>query len=214
MRQNPSFTLQDPEEIKRLIRENPWATLVSTTPDGIVASHYPIVLDEDRDDISILTHVGRPDDLLHVLGEAEVLFIVQGPHGYISPGWYDAKPAVPTWNFVVAHLYGVPEILTPEENYAVLGQLVDHFEDRLPEPRRMEGTPENSEYARRIATGTVGFRLTPTRIVAKSKLSQNRPAETVDVIIDQLEGDGPYASPALATEMRRAHERLRRARNA
>ena len=213
MRQNPSFTLQDPDEIKRLIRENPWATLVSSTPDGMVASHYPIVLDETREEVSVLTHVGRPDDLLHVLGEGEVLFIVQGPHGYISPGWYDAKPAVPTWNFVVAHLYGVPEVLSPEENFGVLGRLVDHFEDRMPEPRRMEGTLENSEYARRIATGTVGFRLTPTRIVAKSKLSQNRPAETVDVILDQLEGEGPYSQPALAAEMRRTHERLRKARN-
>jgi transcriptional regulator len=213
VRQNPSFILQDPDEIKRLIRENPWATLVSSTPDGMVASHYPIILDESSEEISILTHVGRPDDLLHVLGEGEVLVVVQGPHGYISPGWYDAKPAVPTWNFVVAHLYGIPEVLSPEENYAVLGRLVDHFEERLPEPRRMEGTVENSEYSRRIATGTVGFRLTPTRIVAKSKLSQNRPAETVDVIIDQLEGNGPYAQPALAAEMRRTDDRLRSARN-
>jgi transcriptional regulator len=212
VRQNPSFTLSDPAEIKRLIRENPWATLVSTTADGMVASHYPIVLDDEREELSILTHVGRPDDLLHVLGEGEVLFIVQGPHGYISPGWYDAKPAVPTWNFVVAHLSGVPEILSDEENFRVLGRLVDHFESPLPNPRRMEGTPENAAYAQRISSGTVGLRLTPTRVVAKSKMSQNQPAETVDRIVAELEGDGPYASAALAAEMRRVHDRMRAAR--
>ena len=43
-------------------------------------------------------------------------------------------------------------------------------------------------------------------------MSQNRPAETVDRIIDELEGDGPYASPELAAEMRRTHEALRAAR--
>ncbi len=64
---------------------------------------------------------------LHGLGESEVLVIVQGPHGYISPSWY-AEPAVPTWNFVSAHLSGVPEILTTEENLRVLERLVDHFE--------------------------------------------------------------------------------------
>jgi len=55
-------------------------------------------------------------------------------------------------------------------------------------------------------------RLTPTKVVAKSKMSQNRPAETVDTIISELEGDGPYASAALAAEMRRVHERMRAAR--
>ncbi|WP_085368488.1 FMN-binding negative transcriptional regulator [Leifsonia sp. NCR5] len=212
MRQNPSFALADVEEIKRLIRLNPWATIVSSTEAGLVASHYPILVDESRDDLSIVTHVGRPDDLLHELGQHELLVIVQGPHGYISPGWYDANPAVPTWNFTAAHLSGVPEILSDEENFAVLGRLVDHFEDRMPSPRRMEGTPQDAAYAQRISSGTVGMRLTPTKIVAKSKLSQNKPAETVDRIIGELEGDGVYASRDLAAEMRRVHDRMRAAR--
>ena len=212
MRQNPSFTLADPEEIKRIIRENPWATIVSMTDAGLVASHYPVLVDEDREELSIVTHVGRPDEQLHELGKHEIIVIFQGPHGYISPGWYDAKPAVPTWNFIAAHLSGVPEILSDEENFRVLGQLVDHFEDRMPNPRRMEGTPENAAYAQRISSGTVGVRLTPTRVVAKSKMSQNRTPETVDTIIGELEGDGPYASAALAAEMRRVHERMRAAR--
>jgi len=212
MRQNPSFALTDQAEIKRLIRENPWAIMVSNTDDGLVASHYPVLLDETREEISIVSHVGKPDEQLHELGSHELLVIIQGPHGYISPGWYDAKPAVPTWNFIVAHLSGVPQILSDEENYAVLSALVDHFEDRMPRPRRMAGTPENAAYASRIMTGTVGFRLTPTKIVAKNKMSQNRPSETVDTIIRELDGDGPYATEALAAEMRRTHERMRSAR--
>ena len=210
MRQNPSFVLTDPEEIARVIRENPWATIVSNTSDGLVASHYPVVIDKSRDELSLVTHVGRPDEQLHELGQHEVLFVIQGPHGYISPGWYDPKPAVPTWNFIVVHLSGVPEILSDEENLEVLASLVDHFEDRMPEPRRMNGTAENTEYAARISSGTVGVRLTPTRIVAKSKMSQNRPPETVDRIITELEGDGPYSSEALAAEMRRVRDRMRR----
>lgn len=213
MRQNPSFALGDTDEIKRLIRENPWATIVSQTALGPVASHYPVLLDESREDISIVSHLGKPDDLIHEFGSHELLVIIQGPHGYISPGWYDANPAVPTWNFVVAHLSGVPEILSDEENWNVLGRLVDHFEDRMPQPRRMAGTPDNEAYAQRLLSGTVGWRLTPTRTVAKSKLSQNRPVETVDRIINGLEGDGASASPALAAEMRRVHERIRAAKD-
>jgi len=213
MRQNPSFTLASEEGVKRLVREHPWMTIVSeTSASGLVASHYPVLLDEEADGIVLLTHVGRPDEDVHELGRHEILVIVQGPHGYISPGWYDANPAVPTWNFVTAHLYGTPELLDPSENLRVLERLVDHFEDPMPEPRRMRGTAENSEYADRIATGTVGLRIPITRFVAKNKMSQNKPAETVDRIIDELEGDGPYASPALAAEMRRTHAALRAAR--
>lgn len=57
-----------------------------------------------------------------------------------------------------------------------------------------------------------GLRTPITRFTAKNKMSRNRPAETVDRIIDEFEGDGPYASPALAAEMRRTHEALRAAR--
>lgn len=213
MRQNPSFTLASEEGVKQLIREHPWMTIVSqTSAAGLAASHYPVLLDEEADGIVLLTHVGRPDEVVHELGRHEVMVIVQGPHGYISPGWYDANPAVPTWNFVTAHLYGTPELLEHDENLRVLEQLVDHFEDRMPEPRRMRGTSENSGYADRIAVGTVGLRIPITRFVAKNKMSQNRPAETVDRIIDELEGGGPYANPALAAEMRRTHAALRAAR--
>ncbi|TFC22762.1 FMN-binding negative transcriptional regulator [Cryobacterium glucosi] len=222
MRNTPSFVLTDPAEIRRLIRENPWATLVSHTSTGdLVASHYPMLLEEsvsgtdtDSGELVLVTHVGRPDEQLHELGQHEMIVIIQGPHGYVSPGWYDANPAVPTWNFITAHLYGTPEILSAEENLLVLDRLVDHFEERLPEPRRLHGTAANSAYADRISAGTVGFRLRVTRVVAKSKLSQNKPPETVDRIISELEGTGPYASVNLAAEMRRAHGRLSRAARA
>jgi transcriptional regulator len=207
MRNTPAFTLDDEAEIRRLIRLNPWITLVSNTASGLVASHYAVLLDDDSEQLAILGHVGRPDETLHELGQHEVMVIVQGPHGYISPSWYGANPAVPTWNFTVAHLMGVPEILDADENLRVLDRLVAHFEERVEEPRFMLGTPSNSAYAHRISAGTVGFRLVPTRIEAKAKLSQNKPPETVERVISELEGNGAYASPELAAEMRRARER-------
>jgi transcriptional regulator len=212
MRQNPSFAMTDVAELRRVIADNPWVTLVSSTDDGLVASHYAVLLDEGRDDLTIVGHVGKPDDAILGLGERELLVIVQGPHGYISPGWYAPGANVPTWNFVSVHLAGVPEILTTEENLAVLDRLVAHFEDRMPQPRHLWQLPNDEEFVRRLERGTVGFRLTPTRIVAKRKLSQNKPDEVVDTIVDELEAGTPYADPRLPAEMRRAHETLRAAR--
>ena len=209
MRTNPSFALDQVDEVRRLIQEHPWVALISHTDAGeLVASHYPVILDPAAadDEIVLLSHVGRPDEQLHELGAHELLMIVQGPHGYISPGWYDARPAVPTWNFITAHLHGTPEILSDAENLRVLAALVDHFEDRMPDPRRMNGTPENADYAARIVAGTVGFRLRVTSFTAKNKMSQNKPAETVERILAELDGSGPYASASLAAEMRRARD--------
>jgi len=211
MRQNPSFAMTDVAELRRLIDQNPWMTLVSDTADGLVASHYAVLLDDQRDDLTVVGHVGKPDDMIHRLGERELLIVVQGPHGYISPGWYGDVPGVPTWNFVSAHLTGVPEVLSPDENLAVLDRLVARFESRMPDPRLMWERPNDADYVEKLERGTVGFRLTPTRVVAKRKLSQNKSADVVDTVIAELSGDGPYANPALAAEMRRARDaRVRR----
>jgi len=203
MRYTPHYLLTDPDEVKRLIRENPWATIVSATASGIVASHYPVVLEEDAEGISLVSHVGRPDERAHELGQHEVLVVIQGPHGYISPGWYETDDFVPTWNHVTAHLYGTPEILSDEENFRVLGELVDHFEQRMPEPLSLD---IDEQSARHIATGTVGIRIPITRFDARAKLSQNKSPEVIDRIVAALDSDGPFSDPALAAEMTRVRE--------
>jgi len=200
MRKTPHFTTEDETVVKRLIRENPWMTFVSNTSTGLIASHYATLLDEDAEGISIVSHFGRPDEKLHELGDHEMLVIVQGPHGYISPGWYAEGDFIPTWNHVTAHLYGTPEILSAEENFAILQRLVSHFEVRMPRPVSLD---YDEEYARRVAKGTVGLRIRVERIDARLKLSQNKPAEVRETIIAALDGDGAYAHPGLAEEMRR-----------
>ncbi|MGV8884797.1 MAG: FMN-binding negative transcriptional regulator [Microbacteriaceae bacterium] len=200
MRHTPSYLLTDVDEVKRLIRENAWATMISHTATGLVASHYPFVLEETDEGISMVSHVGRPDELLHELGSHEILVIIQGPHGYISPGWYEGHSFIPTWNHVTAHLYGTPEILGDEENFGVLDDLVNHFEKHMPDPVSLE---IDEKYARRISKGTVGIRLRVTRFDARLKLSQDKPDHVKASVIAALEGDGPYNSAPLAAEMRR-----------
>ena len=203
MRRTPHYYLTDVDEVKRLIRENPWMTFVSATSNGIVASHYATLLEETDDDtISIVSHFGRPDEVAHELGQHEVMVIVQGPHGYISPGWYRDDEFIPTWNHVTAHLYGTPEILSADDNFRILHTRTDHFERPMPEPRSLH---IDEPYAERVAKGTVGLRIRVSRFDARAKLSQNKPDDVRDRIIAELDGDGVYAHPGLAREMRRVH---------
>ena len=199
MRHNPKHAVTDPAVVRRLIAENPWGTLVSLA-DGLVASHYPILLDTDSSELAIVTHVGRPDEQVHQFGEREMLLIVAGPHGYISPSWYapGATPA-PTWNFSVAHCYGVPQVLEADENLRVLTRLVAHFEQHVDEPRLARPGDRGADRARD------GRHPAPDhRFVCKVKMSQDKDDVSQRQVLAALRGDGPYASAALADDMERA----------
>ena len=213
MLRSEHYRLHDAGEVKRLIARHPWATFVSGIATGLVASHYPVLLD-DRDapvgtlaegtgtpggtGIVLLSHFGRPDDVTHELGQHEVLVIVQGPHDYVSPSWYGPGELVPTWNHVTAHLWGVPELLDDEENYGALCRLTEHFEQGREGGRDLR---EDEVATRRAAKGTRGLRLRVTRFEARVKLSQNKSPEVVRSIIDHLEP----GNPTLAAEMRAVH---------
>ena len=198
MRHSPEHATTDAEVVCRLIRDNPWAILVSNNDGELVASHYPILLDDEAEDLTVLTHVGRPDDKLHGFGEREVLLIVQGRiNGYISPSWY-APGAIraPTWNFSAAHCYGVPQLLDDDENLEVLAKLVANFESRVDDPMLLDPS-----WAGPLARGTVGIRLPITRFVCKVKMSQDKDPRTQRQVIAALRAPGPFRNPELAEEM-------------
>ena len=198
----PRYLMTDPDEVRRLIRAHPWATFVTNTASGLVASHYPVLLDEEAstgDEIVIVSHFGKPDGVTHELGTHEVLVIIQGPHDYVSSSWYDPDDIVPTWNHVTAHLYGVPDVLSDDENYRMLDQLTDHFEHHRPNGRSLSA---NEEKARATAKGTVGLRMRVTRFDARAKLSQNKSDHVRDTIVEHYGA----TNPKLAHEMQRIRE--------
>jgi transcriptional regulator len=207
MRHNPEHAVTDPDAVRDLVRRNPWATIVSDNAGELVASHYPVLLDEEDDELALLTHLGRPDEEVHGFGDREVLVIVQGLHGYVSPSWYGPEATrAPTWNFSVAHIYGVPEVLGEEENLATLTRLVERFERQIEDPLYLD-----QEWGRPVAKGTVGLRIPVSRFVCKRKLSQDKDELSRRQVIAKLREAGPYRHPALADEMEREWESERAA---
>jgi transcriptional regulator len=200
MRHNPHHFVDDPDVVRRLIRDNPWGIIVSANDGELVASHYPVLLDDACDELAVFTHVGRPDDELHGFGQREVMLIVQGVHGYVSPSWYaPGATRAPTWNFSAAHCYGVPQILDQKTNLETLARLVQHFERHVDEPMLLD-----PDWAAPVAKGTVGIRLPITRFQCKVKMSQDKDRATQQQVIRALRAPGAYHNPQLADEMERA----------
>ena len=199
MLEQPVYALADVDQVRALLAQHSWVTLVSHLPTGLVVSHAPVLVEETPTGVSVVGHLARADADLHELGRHDVVVIAQGPHGYITPDWYVGGPYVPTWNFVVCHLHGRPDLLSAEQTYDVLSRTVDQYEQARPTPFRLA---EVAPYAQQLAPHTTGFRLVPDRIVAKAKLSQDKPPPDQAGVLQGLETDQVHGNPALAAEMR------------
>ena len=203
MLEQPIYALGPTSDVRALVHDNAWATIVSANGDDApVVSHFPVLLDPEADDATVLGHLPTEDAELHRLGEREVVLVVEGPNGYISPSWYHGGDYVPTWNYVVVHLHGQPELLDAAGTYRVLEMTVEHFETSRPDPWQLSSV---DDYAHSIAPWAIGFRLRPTRIASKGKLSQDKPTEVIERVIDALQHDPVHGNAALAATMRRKH---------
>ena len=60
MRHNPKHASTDPEIVRQLIRENPWASIASTNHGELIASHYPVLLDEHSPELAVLPTSAGP----------------------------------------------------------------------------------------------------------------------------------------------------------
>lgn len=129
----------------------------------------------------------------------------QGQEGYVSPGWYPSKrqtgKVVPTWNYSVVQLHGVPTVT--DDPAWLRRQLIDltaQQEGRRPEPWRLEDAPAN--YIAAQLKGIVGIEIAVTRREGKWKMSQNRSVEDAGGVIAGLR-DGDEAQRRLAAEVER-----------
>lgn len=181
-----SFVMDEAGAIQSFIYENSFATLITHGESGLQASHLPFEFEAENN--KLISHLARANPQWRDFGNGEVLVAFTGPHGYISPSWYETELAVPTWNYVAVHVYGTATVL--EDDSAVAGlleRLVARYEAGMPNPWRLEA-PEAWQANMRKAL--VGFEITIARVEAKAKLSQNRPAADIVGAIAGLVGQG------------------------
>jgi transcriptional regulator len=177
------FNISDENMIFNLIEENSFATLISQHNGEPYASHLPLVL--NKIERAMYGHFARANGQWKDIPKQKVLVIFQGPHSYISPSWYETKNAVPTWNYVAAHIYGEMEILDSEaEVFESLCQMVKKYEKPTSSYRLEE---VETSYVEGLSKGIVGFKINITRMEGKAKLSQNHSIERQELVIQQLE---------------------------
>ena len=191
------------------IRQNGFATVISMTSDGLVASHAPLMLDPDPAPYgTLIGHLAKANPHARAADPGvQTLVVFQGPHGYISPSYYPSKTqhgkVVPTWNYAAIHAYGTLQVFDdPARLLAVVTRLTNLHEAKRTQPWAVSDAPEN--FIQGMLRGIIGIALPITRLEGKLKMSQNRPAADQNGTIDGLRLDGQQD---LAAAMERAISR-------
>ena len=189
---------EDREKILDFLKQNNFPALVSHDGEKPIATHLPVEIVQTEDEgLTIYSHMSKANPQWKTFGEQEVLLIFQGAHTYISPRWY-GQVNVPTWNYMMVHVYGKVRMVEGDEFYSLLSRLVGHHEANS--TYRLESLPQ--DFVQKEMNGTVGFAVDVTRIDAGYKLSQNRNDADHENIVRELEGRGDVNSVEVAKEMR------------
>ena len=199
---------EDRENILEFLKQNNFPALVTHDGEKPIATHLPVEVVESEDGaLTILGHMSRANPQWKRFGEQEVLLIFQGAHTYISPRWYD-HVNVPTWNYMMAHVYGKVRLVEGDELYSLLSGLVKSHETQT--SYSLEDLPQ--DFVQKEMSGVIGFAVDVTRVDAGYKLSQNRNDADYEHIIRKLEERGDEQSAGVANEMRERIESQRKQR--
>jgi len=173
------FKQKDENQLKAIIREYPFGTLVMHSKSGMEATHLPVILANCEGKEVIHAHIAKANKIWQsVASDAEVLLIFNGPNCYISPNYYPTKKesgmAVPTWNYVVVHVKGRISFIHDEKwIYNMINSLTNEHESKQKIPWSMSDAPDT--YIKKMLPAIVGIEVSIDSIEGQWKLSQNQP---------------------------------------
>jgi transcriptional regulator len=195
----PAHFAPDAALVDELLRNHGAADLVTVTEQGLVATMLPFIYVPPGDPKtasphgSLHGHLARNNDQWKLSAAGESLAIVRGPDAYITPGWYASKTehgrVVPTWNYMTAHVYG-RLVVRDDQGWTedLVRRLTGKHEAYRDHPWSVDDAPR--AFIEGQLRAIVGIELEITRIEAKAKLSQNRPAADVEGVIAGLRERG------------------------
>lgn len=195
------YKITDLEEITQFIRENSFATLVSTIKGKPIAVHIPVLLNKIEDDYYLTGHLAYGNPIWKTFEEVnDILVIFNGPHAYISSSWYE-KENVPTWNYQAVHIYGKASLIDSKELEQDLTSLLEKYESFRENPVLWDKL--SPEFLQQEIKGIKGFKIKVEEVQAAYKLSQNRNASDYANIINELyKEEDPHAA-AVAEAMKK-----------
>lgn len=174
MYQPPQFRSTDAAVAARLMREHPFASLISTDEGGIpFVTHLPLHLEDRAGAFFLLGHCARANPHWRYLKERPAAFVTfLGPHAYQSPKIYPDLARVPSWNYLAVHCRVAATLVDePQGKDRILKKLIGDHEPAYEQQWRGLG----EDYASKMLSGIMAFELQVLAWECKLKLNQHRP---------------------------------------
>lgn len=197
----------DLELLHRHMLETRLAVLVSQGPEGLQATHLPVLVKTDEGPFgTVYAHLARANPQWRAFAhDLEALLVFPGPDAYVSPGYYPSKAndpkVVPTWNYTAVHAHGPVEVIHQAAPLlAIVSELSERHERSRPVPWNVTDAP--ADYLEGMLRAIVGIRLPITHLQGARKLSQNRSAADLAGVRDALSASPDPLNNALAAQMR------------
>ena len=188
---------EDRQKILSFLKQNNFAALVTFDGEKPIATHAPVEVVESESGWTIYGHLSRANSQKKTFDGQEALLIFQGAHTYISARWY-SEIDVPTWDYMIVHVYGKVREIQGDELYSVLSRLVQNHETNT--SYRLEGLPQDMVH--KEMKGVFGFAVDVTRVDGSYKLSQGKTEEERRNIAGELEKRGDENAKKIAVAIR------------
>lgn len=172
----PQFRSEDRAHALTLMREHPFASLISNDDEGLpYVTHLPLHVQDAGagEALRLLGHVAKPNPHWRYLqARPRAVVTCLGPHAYMSPQVYTDAQRVPTWNYLAVHCTVEARLIEEAEaKDALLKQLIGDHEPAYADRWRAL----DPEFQRKMLSGIVAFELRVTALQCKIKLNQHRP---------------------------------------
>ena len=175
---------QTKKEILEFIEQYNFATLVSQVKELPFATHLPLTTEWRNEQLVLLGHMAKANPQWKNFEAQKILAIFQGPHAYISPGLYNKKRNVPTWDYIAVHIYGQVNVLTGSAaTFELLEKQISVFEKSY----LHQWADLSEEYKNGLRNGMVAFEISVDEIQARYKLSQNKTRDEQERIAKHLQ---------------------------
>lgn len=200
------FREENIDALKQFIRQYSFAILTSQSNGELVASHLPLLLQNESVGFGrLIGHIARANSQWLDADGQQVLAIFHGPHAYISPSWYETRNAVPTWNYTAVHVIGKFFLDdSPERRLEIVREAVTVYESKMENPWPLESVAP--DFLEKLLEQIVGFGINIERIEGKMKLSQNHDAARRDKVIGKLNNFGDHQSVAVSALMQNKND--------
>ena len=206
MYRRPQFREDRPDVLVAAMRQLRFCTLVSFTGKQLLATHLPILVNQNGAAITLEMHVARANTQWKEVDLAvDALAIFTGPNSYVSPTWYPSKEehqrVVPTWNYISVQASGALSIHDDVELVLRhVRKLTDHNETGRNTPWTIDDAP--ADFIQTQCRAIVGLSLEVRQLEGSWKMAQHRSEADRLGVMEGLMSENKRTAAEVADEMK------------